>query len=108
VFGDGSTRRDYTYVADIVSGIRAAMAYDGAPFEVVNLGNHRTVTLNEMIAALEQALGVPAVIERLPLQPGDVPQTYASIDKARALLGYEPATSFEEGTRRFADWLRSA
>jgi UDP-glucuronate 4-epimerase len=65
VYGDGSTRRDYTYVADIVSGVRAAMDYDGAAYDVINLGNHHTVTLNEMIAALERALGVPAAVEHL-------------------------------------------
>jgi UDP-glucuronate 4-epimerase len=106
VFGDGSTRRDYTYIDDIIAGIRAAMAYDASRYEVVNLGNNRTLGLHDMIAGLEAALGVAATIERLPEQPGDVPQTWASVDKAHALLGYEPRTSFQEGVARFAQWLR--
>ncbi|MEQ1895774.1 MAG: GDP-mannose 4,6-dehydratase [Vicinamibacterales bacterium] len=105
VFGDGSTRRDYTYVSDIVRGVTASLDYDGSRFEVINLGNDRTITLDEMIAELERALGVKATIERLPLQPGDVPQTWASIEKARTLLGYEPSTPFAVGVRRFAEWL---
>jgi UDP-glucuronate 4-epimerase len=105
MFGDGSTRRDYTFVEDIVGGIRGAMGYTGSPFEVFNLGNNQTVSLKEMIAALEQALGTKAVIERHPEQPGDVPQTWASVDKAKRLLGYEPRTSFSKGVARFAEWL---
>jgi UDP-glucuronate 4-epimerase len=107
VFGDGSTRRDYTYVDDIVTGVRAAIAYDRSPYEVVNLGNNRTITLREMIGGLEEALGVQARIEWLPEQPGDVPQTWADIGKARQLFGYEPATSYREGVRRFVEWMRS-
>lgn len=105
VFGDGSTRRDYTYIDDIVSGIVNAMAFRGSKFEVVNLGNNQTVPLSAMIAAIEQALGVEAVLDRQPEQPGDVPQTWADVDKARQLLGYEPSTRFDEGVRRFAGWL---
>ncbi len=106
LFGDGSTRRDYTYVADVVEGIVRSMAYDGSPFEVVNLGNSRTVRLSELVGALERALGVEARIERHPQQPGDVPQTWADLAKARRLLGYEPQTGIDEGLARFADWLR--
>jgi UDP-glucuronate 4-epimerase len=105
VFGDGSTRRDYTYVDDIVSGLIAALAYDSTPYEVINLGNNRTVTLREMISGLEDALGVRARIEMLPEQPGDVPQTWASVEKARRLLGYVPQTSYADGIRRFCEWL---
>jgi UDP-glucuronate 4-epimerase len=108
VFGDGSTRRDYTFVADIISGVRAGMAYDRTPYEVINLGNNQTVTLNEMIAGLEKALGATATIQRLPEQPGDVPQTWASVDKAGALLGYRPTTRYEEGVRRFVEWLHAS
>jgi len=108
VFGDGSTRRDYTFVGDIVRGVRAAMLYDRSMYEVMNLGNNRTVSLTEMIAALERALGVEARIERLPEQAGDVPQTWARIDKARALLGYDPQTPFETGVELFAEWLRAS
>jgi len=106
VFGDGSTRRDYTFVADIVSGIRAAINYDKTDYEVINLGNNDTLSLDEMIAGLEKALGISATIERLPEQPGDVPQTWAQIDKARALFGYEPLTKYADGVKQFAEWFR--
>jgi UDP-glucuronate 4-epimerase len=108
LYGDGTTRRDYTFVDDIVGGIRAALAYDRSMFEVINLGNNRTVTTLEMVRGIEQALGVPAVIEWLPEQPGDVPQTWAGIDKARSLLGYDPRTTYTEGVTRFTDWLRES
>ena len=108
VFGDGSTRRDYTYVSDIVAGVRAALRYDRSQYEVINLGNNHTVTLIEMIRGLEEALGVRATIDWQPAQPGDVPQTWANVAKARDLLGYEPKTSFTEGIRRFAEWYRQA
>jgi UDP-glucuronate 4-epimerase len=105
VFGDGSTSRDYTYVDDIVRGVRAAMRYTATPYEVINLGNTHTVTLTAMIASLEQALGVEARVQRFPEQPGDVPRTWASADKAHALLGYVPTVTFDRGVRRFAEWL---
>jgi UDP-glucuronate 4-epimerase len=107
VFGDGSTRRDYTFIDDIVSGIRGAIDYTGSRFEVVNLGNNQTVALTEMIGVIEQALGVEAKVDRQPEQPGDVPQTWADVGKARELLGYEPATAFADGVRRFTAWLTS-
>ena len=105
VFGDGSTSRDYTYVDDIIGGLLSAIAYTATRYEIINLGNTHTVTLREMIAGLERALGVTATTQQLPEQPGDVPQTWASVDKARALLGYNPSTSYAEGVGRFADWL---
>jgi UDP-glucuronate 4-epimerase len=105
VFGDGSTRRDYTYVEDIVAGVLAAAEYTGSAYEVINLGNNHTVTLGEMIAGLEDAFDVRARIETLPEQPGDVPQTWASVDKASRLLGYRPTTTYAEGVRKFALWL---
>jgi UDP-glucuronate 4-epimerase len=108
VFGDGSTRRDYTFIDDIVSGIQGAMAYRDSLYEVVNLGNNQTVSLTEMIATLERALGATAAIQRQPEQPGDVPQTWASVEKAGRLFGYEPKTSFDEGVARFAAWLTAA
>jgi UDP-glucuronate 4-epimerase len=106
VYGDGSTSRDYTFVDDVIRGVRAAMEYTGSAYEVINLGNMRTVSLQEMIAGLEGALGVKAAIDRHPEQPGDVPRTWANVDKARALLGYEPATPYDVGVVRFAEWLR--
>src|SRR5690554_3149148 len=107
-YGNGTTRRDYTYIDDVIQGVRAAMDYDETPYEVVNLGNNRTVSLSEMVRALEDVLRVKATIERLPEQPGDVPQTWADVAKAERLFGYRPGTAFEEGLRRFADWLCSS
>ena len=107
VFGAGGTRRDYTFVDDIVSGIVAAMSYTASNFEVINLGNNATISLDEMIGHLEQALGRPAIIDRQPEQSGDVPQTWAAIEKARNQLKYDPATRFDDGVRRFVDWLQT-
>lgn len=107
-FGDGTTRRDYTYVDDVIQGVRAAMDYEDTSYEVINLGNNRTVSLSEMVRALEEVLAIEAKIERLPEQPGDVPQTWADLSKARRLLGYEPKTDFAVGLAAFARWLRSA
>lgn len=104
VYGDGSTRRDYTFVGDIVDGIIAAIALKDPGFEIVNLGRGNPIQLSEMIEALESALGQKAVIDRKPIQKGDVSNTFANIDKARKLLGYEPKTSFEEGIRKFLAW----
>ena len=108
VFGDGSTRRDYTFVGDIVAGVRAAMEYDRSMYEVINLGNNRTVSLQEMIAGLERVFRVKAIVERHPEQPGDVPQTWARVEKARALLGYSPQTPFAQGLEQFAQWLNNS
>jgi UDP-glucuronate 4-epimerase len=109
VFGDGGTRRDYTFIDDIVSGIRQALFYEGSRYEVINLGNNQTVTLIEMIRELEHALGVEARLNWLPAQAGDVPQTWANVEKARTLLGYEPTTAFSDGISRFTEWFtRSA
>ena len=106
VFGDGTTRRDYTYVDDIIAGVRAAMDYEASDYEVFNLGESRTVELRELISLLEKELGREATIERKPTQPGDVPQTFADISKARRLLGYDPRTPIEEGIRRFVEWFK--
>jgi UDP-glucuronate 4-epimerase len=103
LFGDGSTRRDYTYVSDVIAGVRAAMEYTRSSYEVINVGNNQTVSLREMVAGLEDALGLTARLEWLPEQPGDVPQTWASIDKARSLLGYAPRITYSEGVKRFIE-----
>ena len=105
VYGDGSTRRDYTFVADTVKGLLAAMEYDRSGYEVVNLGNNRTVSLDEMIRTLEDVLGVKAIREERPPQPGDVPQTWASVEKAESLLGFRPDTPFRDGVEVFAEWM---
>ena len=106
VFGDGSTARDYTFVADTVDGILACTRQE-IGCEIFNLGESQVVTLNRMIELLEAALGKKAVIDRQPLQPGDVSITYANIDKARAKLGYDPKIKIEQGIQRFAEWIQS-
>ncbi len=107
VFGDGSTRRDYTYIDDIISGVRAAMDYDASMHEVFNLGESETTELSRLIELLEETLGKKAVINRQPLQPGDVPITYADISKARKMLGYDPQTKIEDGIPKFVEWFKS-
>jgi UDP-glucuronate 4-epimerase len=105
MYGDGSTRRDYTYIDDIVVGVVAALDADLA-FEIINLGNSQTVALRDFIAVVEAAVGKPARIRQEPVQPGDVPITCANADKARRLLGYSPTTPVEEGIPRFVAWYR--
>jgi UDP-glucuronate 4-epimerase len=107
VFGDGTTRRDYTYVDDIVAGVRAAIDYGATPFEIFNLGESQTVELNELISLLENSLGVKAVIDRQPLQPGDVPITFADITKSREMLGYDPQTKIADGIPKFVEWFKT-
>jgi UDP-glucuronate 4-epimerase len=104
-FGDGATRRDYTYVDDIIQGTMAAFQYHGPLFDVFNLGESETIQLKELIAAIEAALGKKAKINRLPEQPGDMPLTCADISKAKKLLGYNPKTSFNDGLPRFVEWF---
>lgn len=108
VFGDGTTRRDYTYIDDIIAGVRAAIDYRTSNYEVINLGESRTVELRELISLLEKVLGMKAQIDRQPLQPGDVPQTFADVKKARLLLGYNPQTQIEDGIRKFIEWFRAS
>ena len=104
-FGDGTTRRDYTYIDDIIQGVLAALKYEGALFDIFNLGESDTVQLRDLIAAIEKALGRKAKINQLPEQPGDVPLTCADISKARALLGYNPATPLSAGLPKFIEWF---
>lgn len=106
-FGDGSTRRDYTYVDDIIDGVMGAMNYTGKKFDIFNLGESETTTLSELVAALEKAIGKTAQIKYLPDQPGDMPLTCANIDKARALLGYNPQVKIAEGIPKFVEWYLS-
>lgn len=106
VYGDGKSKRDYTFVADIVRGIESAMEYPlEAGFDVINLGRSDPVELMDMIRLLEKHLGVSAKMEMKAMQVGDVPYTYANIDKARSRLGYEPTTSFEDGIEKFVAWF---
>lgn len=104
-FGDGSSFRDYTFVADIVRGIIAAYDSD-LDCEIINLGGSTPVRLDELIAAIGAAVGVEPVVEILPDQPGDVPGTYASVEKAKRLLGWEPQVPLVEGLRAFVAWYR--
>ncbi len=106
VFGDGTTRRDYTYIDDIIQGVRAAIDYDKSTFEIFNLGESQTTELGELISLLEKSLDMNAVIDRQPLQPGDVPITYADISKSRELLGYDPTTKIADGIPKFVEWFR--
>ncbi|PYJ70138.1 MAG: epimerase [Verrucomicrobia bacterium] len=107
-FGDGSTRRDYTYIDDIIQGTMAALDYKGPLYDIFNLGESETIRLKDLISAIENALGKKAKINRLPEQPGDMPLTCADISKARQLLGYNPTTKLSEGLPKFIEWfLRS-
>ena len=105
VFGDGSTSRDYTYVDDTVDGVIAATEKEFG-YEIINLGESQTVELDRLIELLEQAMGVKAEINRQPAQPGDVPITFANIEKAQRLLGYNPQVKIEDGIPRFIEWFR--
>lgn len=111
VYGDGSTRRDYTYVDDTVDGIVGAIAWireqDAGAYDVFNLGESQAITLSDLIAALEGELGKSARIDRRPPQPGDVDQTWADITRAREAFGYDPRTSIHEGIKRYVEWYRS-
>ena len=104
-FGDGSTRRDYTYIDDVIQGTMTALKYEGPRYDIFNLGESETIQLKELISALENALGKKAKVNRLPEQPGDMPLTCADISKARKLLGYNPTMKFSEGLPRFVKWF---
>ena len=104
-FGDGTTRRDYTYIDDVIQGTMAALAYHGPSFDVFNLGESETIQLRDLIVAIENALGKKAKINRLPQQPGDMPSTCADVSKARKLVGYNPTTRLSDGLPRFIDWF---
>lgn len=107
-FGDGTTRRDYTYIDDVIQGTISALQYEGPLFDIFNLGESETIQLKDLIVAIENALGKKAKINQLPEQPGDMPLTCADISKARKLLDYRPTTPLNEGLPRFVEWfLRS-
>jgi UDP-glucuronate 4-epimerase len=105
-YGDGGSRRDYTYIEDIVDGVEAALS---APlsFEIINLGGAHPVTLADLVRALESVTGKPAILDRQPDQPGDVPATYAAVEKAQRLLGFQARVPLEEGLRRSVEWYRN-
>ncbi|MEW6719801.1 MAG: NAD-dependent epimerase/dehydratase family protein [Thermodesulfobacteriota bacterium] len=105
LYGDGSSRRDYTYIDDIVSGVLGAL--DAPPgYRVYNLGESETISLSELVSLLEKACGRPAQRRFVPPQPGDVPITFADIARAKSEIGYDPRTPIREGIVRFVDWYR--
>jgi len=105
LYGDGSTQRDYTYVDDIISGVIASIERK-LGYEIINLGESRTVSLRELVSLIEKSAGRAAEIRWLPAQPGDVPLTYADISKARRVLGYNPCVPIEAGIERFVQWYK--
>ncbi len=107
VFGDGTTRRDYTFIDDIIQGVRAAIDYDKTNYEVFNLGESQTIELSKLIELLEKSLNKKAIIERREMQSGDVPVTYADISKSKEILGYNPQTKIEDGIPKFVEWFLS-
>lgn len=104
-FGDGTTRRDYTYIDDIIQGVMASLGYKGALFDIFNLGESETIPLADLISAIEEVLDRRAKINYLPEQAGDVPLTCADISKARRLLNYQPTTPLRVGLPRFVEWF---
>lgn len=106
MYGDGSTKRDYTYITDIVDGIWRALENCSA-YHIYNLGESRTIELSHLVDLIQNNLGMEAKIEKLPLQPGDVPITYADISRARKELGYNPQVTISEGIQRFVEWFKN-
>jgi len=108
VFNQGDMKRDFTYIDDVVQGVKASLFSDGLdPYEIFNLGNNQPELLMDMIKYLGEALGIEPQMDMLPMQPGDVPITYADISKAQAKLGYQPTTRLQDGLNRFVDWFKT-
>lgn len=105
-YGDGTTSRDYTYIADIVDGVYKSLLHC-AGYRLYNLGESKTITLQDLVALLESYLGKKAILERMPMQPGDVTRTFADVSKARRELGYNPTVTIEDGVSRFVEWFKS-
>jgi UDP-glucuronate 4-epimerase len=123
VFNEGRMRRDFTYIDDIVEGVDRTSGQiavpdplwdsddpnpstSSAPYRVYNIGNNEPVELSRFIEVIEEAIGIKAEKNLLPMQPGDVPATYADIDSLEAAVGFRPSTSIEEGVERFIEWYR--
>ena len=106
VYGDGSSSRDYTYVEDAVKSIISAIGYDQTLFEIINIGNHVPVSLNELVSTIEEVTGKKAKIQQLPDQAGEVPTTFADISKANRMLQYKPSITLKEGIANFYDWFQ--
>jgi UDP-glucuronate 4-epimerase len=105
MYGDGSTSRDYTYIDDIVKGIKAAVDYNQSMFEIINLGNNYSVSLKALVSHIEEVVGKKAKVDHQSEQPGDVPNTFADISKAQQLLSYQPSTQIIEGLQNFYEWF---
>lgn len=108
VYGNGSTRRDYTFIGDIIDGIMKTIDWinkEEKQYEIFNLGESRMITLSEMITCIEKALDIQAIINRQPIQPGDMDTTFADISKAKEVLGYQPSKTFEDGINDYIKWL---
>ncbi len=106
-YGDGSTERDYTYIEDIIDGVYKSIKYveeNEGVYEIFNLGESQTISLRKMVETIEGTLGKEAVINRMPMQPGDVLRTNADITKAKEIIGYSPKTGFREGVEKFVEW----
>jgi UDP-glucuronate 4-epimerase len=103
LYGEGDSKRDYTYIDDIISGLMSSLTFVKG-FEIVNIGGSKTTSLKELIILLEKLIGKKALIKKYPLQSGDVSITYANIKKAKKMLGYNPSTSLEEGLKNFLNW----
>ncbi|MCG2793483.1 MAG: GDP-mannose 4,6-dehydratase [Weeksellaceae bacterium] len=107
-YGDGSTARDYTYIDDIIDGVLKSIQYletSNNVYQILNLGESEVVTLSEMLSVLERAMGKKTLKKMLPMQPGDVRKTNADITKAKTLIGYSPATNFQNGIKKFVEWF---
>lgn len=104
MYGDGTSIRDYTYIDDIVSGTISAMKYDKTGYEIFNLGGGNPISLVDMISTIENILGKKAIINKMPMQPGDVDRTVCDISKSMKLLNYKPETSFYDGVKNFINW----
>ena len=104
-FGDGTSKRDYTFITDIIDGIIAALERP-FKFEIINLGNNKPVELNHFIKVIEDSVGKKAIIEEHPMPKGDVPITFADTSKAKGLLDFEPKVTIEEGMKRFIEWFK--
>lgn len=106
-YGDGTTKRDYTFVDDIVNGLMAAIEYTLTDYEIINLGNHHNISLSELVEIIQMHIGKELILEKLPKQPGDVDQTYADITKAKLLLNWEPKTDINTGIEKFVRWYNN-
>jgi len=110
MYGDGNTKRDYTYIDDIISAIKLSSDYilnNNNVYEILNIGSNNPISLKEMIDIIANVLGVDVKINKLPMQEGDVLLTYADISKARKLIGYEPSITFNDGITKFVEWYKN-